>query len=98
MDGCAMTYKNVKRAFVIAGHKKSISLEEIVWNSLKDIAIRRDMTLFDLLTNIASTKYQGNLSSAIRLFILNFYHEQLELQHRHNNIQAALRSHIQAVH
>ena len=83
---------------MIAGRKKSISLEDIVWNSLKDIASRRDMALFELLTNIASTKIQGNLSSAIRLFILNFYHEQLELQHRHNNIQAALRSHIQAVH
>ena len=93
-----MTSHNVKRAFVIAGHKKSISLEEIVWMSLKDIATRRDMTLFALLTNIASTKYQGSLSSAIRLFVLNFYRDQLELQHRHNNIQTALRSHIQAVH
>ena len=83
---------------MIAGHKKSISLEEIVWNSLKDIAIRRDMTLFDLLTNIASTKYQGNLSSAIRLFVLNFYREQLELQHRQNVIQVTLRSPFQALH
>ena len=68
---------------MIAGHKKSISLEEIVWMSLKKIATRRDMTLFALLTNIASTKYQGSLSSAIRLFVLNFYRDQLELQHRH---------------
>ena len=57
-----------------------------------------DVTLLALLTNIASTKYQGSLSSAIRLFVLNFYRDQLELQHRHNNIQTALRSHIQAVH
>jgi predicted DNA-binding ribbon-helix-helix protein len=98
MDRCAMTSHNVKRAFVIAGHKKSISLEEIVWMSLKDIATRRDMTLFALLTNIASTKYQGSLSSAIRLFVLNFYRDQLELQHRQNVIQVALLSTFQALH
>jgi hypothetical protein len=45
-----------------------------------------------------STKYQGNLSSAIRLFVLNFYREQLELQHRQNVIQVALRSPFQALH
>ena len=93
-----MTSLTVKRSFVIADRKKSISLEEVVWRSLKEIGTHLDVTLLALLTNIVSTKYQGNLSSAIRLFILNFYHEQLELQHRHNNIQAALRSHIQAVH
>ena len=71
----------VKRSFVIAGQKKSISLEEAVWGSLKEIATNRDVTLLDLLTNIASTEYKRNLSSAIRLFVLNFYREQLELQH-----------------
>ena len=58
----------VKRSFVIAGQKKSISLEEAVWRSLKEIATNRDVTLLDLLTNIASTEDQRNLSSAIRLF------------------------------
>ena len=62
----------VKRSFVIAGQKKSISLEEAVWRSLKEIATNRDVTLLDLLTNIASTEDQRNLSSAIRLFVLNF--------------------------
>jgi predicted DNA-binding ribbon-helix-helix protein len=98
MDPKAMTSLTVKRSFVIADRKKSISLEEVVWRSLKEIAARLDVTLLALLTNIASTKYQGSLSSEIRLFVLNFYREQLELQHRHNNIQAAHRSHIQALH
>jgi predicted DNA-binding ribbon-helix-helix protein len=82
MDRCAMTFQTVKRSFVIAGQKKSISLEELIWRSLKEISTCRDVTLVALLTDIASTKYQGNLSSAIRLFVLNFYCEQLELQHR----------------
>ena len=88
----------VKRSFVIAGQKKSISLEEAVWRSLKEIATNRDVTLLGLLTNIASTEYQRNLSSAIRLFVLNFYHEQVELQRRQKVVQEVLRSPIQAVH
>ena len=88
----------VKRSFVIAGQKKGISLEEAVWRSLKEIATNRDVTLLGLLTNIASTEYQRNLSSAIRLFVLNFYREQLEFQHRHRAIEAVLRSPTQGLH
>ena len=87
----------VKHSFVIAGQKKSISLEEAVWRLLKEIATNRDVTLLDLLTNIASTE-ERNLSSAIRLFVLNFYREQLELQHIQRVVQAALRSPVQALH
>ena len=93
-----MTSQAVKRSFVIAGRKKSISLEELVWRSLKEIAARLDVPLLALIANIASTKYQGNLSSAIRLFVLNFYREQVELQVRQNVIQAALRSPFQVLH
>ena len=88
----------VKRSFVIAGQKKSISLEEAVWRSLKEIATNRDVTLLDLLTNIASTEDHRNLSSAIRLFVLNFYRKQLELQHIQEVVQAVLRSPVQALH
>ena len=88
----------VKRSFVIAGQKKSISLEEAVWRSLKEIATNRDLTLLDLLTNIASTEDQRNLSSAIRLFILNFYRKRFELQHIQKVVQAVLCSPVQALH
>jgi predicted DNA-binding ribbon-helix-helix protein len=54
--------------------------------------------LLDLLTNIASTEDQRNLSSAIRLFVLNFYRKQLELQHIQKVVQAVLRSPVQALH
>ena len=83
---------------MIAGQKKSISLEEAVWRSLKEIATNRDVTLLDLLTNIASTEDQRNLSSAIRLFVLNFYREQLEFRHIQKVVQAVLRSPVQALH
>ena len=98
MGLCVMTSLAVKRSFVIASRKKSISLEELVWRSLKEIAARLDVPLLALIANIASTKYQGNLSSAIRLFVLNFYREQVELQVRQNVIQAALRSPFQVLH
>lgn len=63
----------VKRSIVIAGHKTSVSLEDAFWRGLKDIATARDMTLSDLVAAIDSERQHGNLSSAIRLFVLDFY-------------------------
>jgi predicted DNA-binding ribbon-helix-helix protein len=67
----------VKRSVVLAGHKTSVSLEDAFWNSLKEIARAGNMTLPDLLAAIDSKRHHGNLSSAIRLFVLNYYREQL---------------------
>ena len=63
----------VKRSIVIAGHKTSISLEDAFWKALKDIAIARHATLSDLVASIDSERQHGNLSSAIRLFVLDHY-------------------------
>ena len=63
----------VKRSIVIAGHKTSISLEDAFWKALKDIAILRRATLSDLVASIDSERQHGNLSSAIRLFVLDHY-------------------------
>src|SRR5260370_40731025 len=70
----------VKRSVVIAGHEKSISLEEAFWKSLKEIARYQNMTVSTLLTAIDSERYQGSLSSAIRLFVINFYREHFAMQ------------------
>jgi predicted DNA-binding ribbon-helix-helix protein len=67
----------VKRSIVIAGHKTSVSLEDAFWKGLKDIAGGRDMTLSDLVSTIDSDRRHGNLSSAIRLFVLDFYRSQV---------------------
>ena len=66
----------VKRSIVIAGHKTSVSLEDAFWKALKEIAISRDMTLSDLVASIDTDRRHGNLSSAIRLFILDHYRAQ----------------------
>jgi predicted DNA-binding ribbon-helix-helix protein len=63
----------VKRSIVIAGHKTSVSLEDAFWQGLKEIADERDMTLSDLVATIDTGRQQGNLSSAIRLFVLEHY-------------------------
>ena len=70
----------VKRSIVIAGHKTSVSLEDAFWGGLKDIAASRNMTLSDLVGSIDTDRRQGNLSSAIRLFVLDYYRSQLSEQ------------------
>lgn len=70
----------VKRSIVIAGHKTSVSLEDAFWKGLKEIAGARDMTLSDLVSAIDSDRRHGNLSSAIRLFVLNHYRSQAMAQ------------------
>jgi predicted DNA-binding ribbon-helix-helix protein len=63
----------VKRSIVIAGHKTSVSLEDAFWTGLKHIAVGRHVTLSDLVGSIDGERQQGNLSSAIRLFVLEYY-------------------------
>ena len=63
----------VKRSIVIAGHKTSVSLEDAFWMALKEIAIGRNKTLSDLVGEIDSRRPHGNLSSSIRLFVLDHY-------------------------
>lgn len=63
----------IKRSIVIAGHKTSVSLEDAFWRGLKEIARERDITLSELVASIDSDRQHGNLSSAIRLFVLDHY-------------------------
>ena len=63
----------VKRSIVIAGHKTSVSLEDGFWKSLKEIAGERHMTLSELVAAIDTDRQHGNLSSAIRLFVLEHF-------------------------
>ena len=66
----------VKRSIVIAGHKTSVSLEDAFWKGMKEIAASRDLTLSDLVSTIDSERRHGNLSSAIRLYVLDHYRGQ----------------------
>jgi predicted DNA-binding ribbon-helix-helix protein len=66
----------VKRSIVIGGHKTSISLEDTFWNELKDIAHAQRLTLSELVAKIDSVRKQNNLSSAIRLFVLDHFQNE----------------------
>jgi len=61
----------VKRSVIIDGHKTSVSLEDAFWSHLKDIAHAQRATLSKLVAKIDETRQHGNLSSAIRLFVLD---------------------------
>lgn len=66
----------VKRSVVIAGHKTSVSLEDAFWRGLKEIAVLQGQTLSDLVADIDQNRDLGNLSSAIRLYVLEYYRER----------------------
>jgi len=53
----------------IAGHPTSISLEPEFWAALSRIAATRGVRMTDLIGEI-DTARAGNLSSAIRLYVL----------------------------
>ena len=67
----------VKRSVVLDGHKSSVSLEDAFWMGLKEIACTRVVTLSGLVTSIDAQRQQGNLSSALRLYVLEFYRSQV---------------------
>ena len=63
----------LKRSIVIDGHKTSVSLEDAFWSDLKEIAHVQRVTLSKLVAKIDETRQHGNLSSAIRLFVLEYF-------------------------
>jgi predicted DNA-binding ribbon-helix-helix protein len=72
----------LKRSIVITGHKTSVSLEDAFWSALKKIAATRKIPLSDLVSTIANEWKHGNLSSAIRLFVLDHYRRLAERKHK----------------
>lgn len=59
-----------KRSVTIAGHRTSVSLEEPFWEELGEIARRRGLSLGALVAEIDAGRGSGNLSSALRLHVL----------------------------
>jgi predicted DNA-binding ribbon-helix-helix protein len=63
----------VKRAITIAGHKTSVSIEDEFWEALKEIANERGMSRQALIASIDAERRNANLSSAIRVFVIEHY-------------------------
>ena len=65
-----------KRSIMIDGHRTSVSLEDAFWSELKEIAHSQEATLSELVAKIdetRQTRQQTNLSSAIRLYVLEHF-------------------------
>jgi predicted DNA-binding ribbon-helix-helix protein len=80
----------VNRSIRIAGRNTSIALEREFWDALREIAGRRDVTVPALLAVIDSQQRRGPLSSAVRLFVLGFYRDQILEQERRNRTRQSL--------
>jgi len=67
-----------KRSLNLAGHKTSIGLEDDFWLSVRSIATQEGVTPSQLIARINVDRHHGNLSSAIRLYVLNHYRRLAE--------------------
>ena len=63
----------VKRSIRIDGHNTSVSLEEQFCAALKEIAKERGTSMQDLIGSIKAERRMGGLSSAIRVFVVEYY-------------------------
>ena len=68
-----LSLPRMKRSIVIAGHKTSIGLEDAFWHSLMEIAAQEGTPDRQLVNRIDSDREHANLSSAIRLSLLDHY-------------------------
>ena len=68
----------VKRSVVVGKHKTCVSLEDEFWMGLKEIAASRRTTCSALLGELNEHRQSGNLSSAVRQFVLQHYQERAQ--------------------
>nr|WP_321525047.1 ribbon-helix-helix domain-containing protein [uncultured Cohaesibacter sp.] len=66
-----------KHSVTIAGHRTSISLEDEFWQGLKTLADSRNKSLADIIRQIDKERGINNLSSAIRIAVLDYYKAQI---------------------
>jgi predicted DNA-binding ribbon-helix-helix protein len=84
MEGGTQKSRVVKRSIVIAGqiviagHKTSVSLEDQFWDALREIATAQGTAVGPLVSTIDGDRQHNNLSSAIRLFVLDHYRAQAD--------------------
>jgi len=66
-----------KRCVTIAGRRTSVTIEDEFWKGLREIADGWDQTLYGLIADIDAKRQSSNLSSALRLFVLQHYRDEL---------------------
>jgi predicted DNA-binding ribbon-helix-helix protein len=68
----------VKRSVKLCGHNTSISIEDVFWAHLKAIAAYQHKSLGELISDIDCQRDHSNLSSATRVYVLNFVKQEIE--------------------
>jgi predicted DNA-binding ribbon-helix-helix protein len=63
----------VKQSVIINGRHSSVSVEGAFWNALKEIAVAQNITAAALVSKIDSDREAANLSSAIRVYVVEHY-------------------------
>lgn len=76
--GLTADMRPVKRSFTIKGHRTSISLEAPFWAALREAAAAQDTTLAGLVAAIDARRGQAGLSSAVRVWVLDYYRGHTE--------------------
>jgi predicted DNA-binding ribbon-helix-helix protein len=72
----------IKRSIIRNGHKSSVSLEDQFWDCLREIARSKMLTMSKLVDEIDRHRNGDNLSSAIRVFVLEYYQNIFSLNAR----------------
>ena len=67
----------LNRSVEVSGHKTSVSMEEPFWQALREIATAGGLTLRTLISLVDEKREQGNLSSALRVFVLEHFHANI---------------------
>ena len=76
---CRLAVSRVrKRSIRIGGHNTSMGLEDAFWQALGEIAVARNLSIPALVTAIDTERKHDNLSSVIRLFVLDYYRRLAE--------------------
>jgi predicted DNA-binding ribbon-helix-helix protein len=70
-----------KRSIKLDGHKTSVTIEDAFWTAFKEIAVAQGTSVERLVATIDNERHKGpptNLSSAIRLFVLEYYRDKMQ--------------------
>jgi predicted DNA-binding ribbon-helix-helix protein len=78
MESRTQKSRVLKRSIFISGRKTSISLEDEFWEALREIAAQQGVTMSTLVSTIDTNRQHPNLSSMIRLFVLDHYRTQAD--------------------
>ena len=70
----------IKRTVYVNGRKTGICLEDAFWSTLKEIAHAQGATVSQTVTEIEKSRQRHNLSSAIRLFVLDWVRNRTGLR------------------